>query len=453
MSDIQNTVLRNLINNANYTRQVIPFIKKDYFEGDARFVFDTIVDFVTKYNQMPTEETLLIEMESFNLSPEKYFEVSQIVKDVCEAREVDQKWLLDTTEKWCKDRALFLAIMDSIEIMDGKKPDFSKDGIPDILREALGVSFDASVGHDYIANAEERFQFYNTVEEKLPFDLEYFNKITGGGIPSKTLTVCMAGTGVGKSAFMCHHASACLSEGKNVLYITMEMAEERIAERIDANLMDTPTQYLANMDKSIFTNKIRDLVNKGIGNLIIKEYPTAGAHVGHFRALLKELELKKEFKPDVIFIDYLNICASARMKMGGTVNTYSLVKAIAEEIRGLAVEYDVPIITATQTNRDGFQNSDVDLTNTSESFGLPATADLMFALVSTEELEQMGQLMVKQLKNRFGDINTNKRFVVGVDRSRMRFYDVENSGQDGLVQDHIPNDTKVDKPDFSGFKF
>jgi archaellum biogenesis ATPase FlaH len=364
------------------------------------------------------------------MSDEQFQMSMDIIPQLFTREPIDNDWLIDATEKWCQDRALYNAVMESISIIDGKHESLTKNALPDILSKALGVSFDKNVGHDYVENAEERYEFYHKEEDRLPFDLEYFNSITKGGVPRKTLNICLAGTGVGKSLYMCHVAAAALAEGRNVLYITMEMAEERIAERIDANLLNVPIDQLENLSKDIFTTKVNNLAKKTNGKLIIKEYPTGSAHSGHFRALLNELKLKKQFEPDVIFIDYLNICASSRMKgMGGAINSYNYIKAIAEELRGLAVEFDVPVFSATQTTRSGYSNSDVGLEDTSESFGLPATADLMFALISTEELEQSGQLMVKQLKNRYNDPTHNKRFVIGVDRSKMRLFDVDEREQ------------------------
>jgi archaellum biogenesis ATPase FlaH len=353
-----------------------------------------------------------------------------IVPQLFNKNDVDENWLLDTTEKWCQDRAIYNAIMESISIIDGKHEQLTKGALPDLLSKALGVGFDLKVGHDYTENVEERYDFYHTEEDRLPFDLEYFNTITKGGVPRKTLNIALAGTGVGKSLFMCHVAASSLVQGHNVLYITMEMAEERIAERIDANLLNVPIDQLDKLSKDMFTTKVNDIARKTTGKLIIKEYPTGSAHSGHFRALLNELKLKRQFEPDLIFIDYLNICSSSRMKaMGGSINSYTYIKAIAEELRGLAVEFNVPVFSATQTTRSGFSNSDVGLEDTSESFGLPATADLMFALISTEELDKQGQFMVKQLKNRYNDPTAHKRFVIGVDRSKMRLYDVEETEQ------------------------
>lgn len=429
---IQTTILRNLINNDEFTRKVIPFIRKEYFESDHRLIFDQVISFVDKYNKLPTPEALEIELSSLDVNDALLVDASTVLNGIRATKdnEVNTDWLVDETERWCQDRAIHLAIMESINIIEGKHKLLKKDALPKLLSDALGVTFDSSVGHDYINDAEKRFDFYHTIEDRIPFDLEYFNSITKGGLPRKTLNIALAGTGVGKSLFMCHVAANALTQGKNVLYITLEMAEERIAERIDANLMNLPIDQLETLPKEMFDNKISKIAQKNIGKLIIKEYPTGAAHTGHFRALLNELKLKKNFMPDMIFIDYLNICSSSRMKgLGGSINTYSLIKSIAEEIRGLAVEFNVPIISATQTTRSGFGNSDVGLEDTSESFGLPATADFMFALVSTEELEKLGQIMVKQLKNRYNDPTANKRFVIGVDRSRMKLYDVEEDAQ------------------------
>src|SRR5210317_1042144 len=413
-------------------RKVLPFIKPDYFQGAYRTLFKEAGKYVGKYNRLPTAETLVIELqESTNMSNEQFQMSMEIVPHLFTNDVIDNDWLIDATEKWCQDRAIHNAIMESITIIDGKHDSLTKGALPDLLSKALGVAFDTNVGHDYVDDFEQRYEFYHTEEDRVPFDLEYFNKITKGGVPRKTLNIALAGTGVGKSLFMCHVASSALVDGANVLYITMEMAEERIAERIDANLLNVPIDQLDKMSKDMFTTKVKDIARKTTGKLIIKEYPTGSAHSGHFRALLNELKLKKQFKPDLIFIDYLNICASSRMKgMGGAINSYSYIKAIAEELRGLAVEFDVPIVSATQTTRSGYSNSDVGLEDTSESFGLPATADFMFALVSTEELEKQGQMMVKQLKNRYNDPTSNRRFVIGVDRSKMRLFDVDENQQD-----------------------
>jgi len=430
-TNLEQTILRNLLTDEGYMRKVLPFIKPDYFEGIYRILFREAGKFVAKYNKLPNAESFKIELDqSDKLSDEQYNLAMDIVPQLFTGDKVDDKWLVDTTEKWCQDRAIYLAIMESISIIDGKHEQLTKGALPDLLTKALGVGFDLQVGHDYVENAEDRYEFYHTEEDRLPFDLEYFNTITKGGVPRKTLNIALAGTGVGKSLFMCHVASSALVQGYNVLYITMEMAEERIAERIDANLLDVPIDQLDKLPKNTFSLKVQDIARKTQGKLIIKEYPTGSAHAGHFRALLNELKLKRQFEPDLIFIDYLNICASSRMKgMGGAINSYSYIKAIAEELRGLAVEFDLPIFSATQTTRSGYSNSDIGLEDTSESFGLPATADLMFALISTEELEKQGQFMVKQLKNRYNDPTLHKRFVVGVDRSKMRLYDVEENQQ------------------------
>ena len=443
-TNLEQTILRNLLTDENYMRKVLPFIKPDYFEGIYRILFREAGKFVAKYNKLPNAEAFKIELDNTDkLSDEQYNLAMDIVPQLFAGEKVDDKWLLDTTEKWCQDRAIYLAIMESISIIDGKHEVLTKGALPDLLTKALGVGFDLKVGHDYVENAEDRYEFYHTEEDRLPFDLEYFNTITKGGVPRKTLNIALAGTGVGKSLFMCHVASAALVQGYNVLYITMEMAEERIAERIDANLLNVPIDQLDKISKDQFTTKVNDIARKTTGKLIIKEYPTGSAHSGHFRALLNELKLKRQFEPDLIFIDYLNICASSRMKgMGGAINSYSYIKAIAEELRGLAVEFDIPIFSATQTTRSGFSNSDIGLEDTSESFGLPATADLMFALISTEELEQQGQFMVKQLKNRYNDPTQHKRFVIGVDRSKMRLYDVEETEQ--TLTDDTPVFDKTD---------
>ena len=450
-ANIQQTILRNLLSNEDYLRKVIPFLKKEYFEGEHKIVFNEIVSFVNKYNKLPTKESITVDMtEAGTLEP-----VSELVDIVFTPEPVNEEWLLNSTEKWCQDRAIYLAIMESINVIDGKNQSLTKNAVPEILSDALAVSFDTNVGHDYIDNSDDRFEFYHRVEDRLPFDLENFNDITKGGIPNKTLNIALAGTGVGKSLFMCHVAASSLMQGKNVLYITLEMAEERIAERIDANLFNLPIDQLESLSKKMFDDKIAKIAKRNIGKLIVKEYPTGAAHASHFRALLNELKLKKQFEPDIIFIDYLNICSSSRMKgLGGAINSYSYVKAIAEELRGLAVEFNVPVFSATQTTRSGYSNTDVGLEDTSESFGLPATADFMFALISTEDLQRLGQMMVKQLKNRYNDPTYKKRFVVGVDRSRMRLYDVEESAQtftdDTPVFDNTPTGER--QQDFSDFK-
>ena len=452
-TNIEQTILRNILTDEKYMRKVLPFIKPDYFQGVYRTLFKEAGKYVAKYNKLPTSETLIIELqESSSMSNEQFQMSMDIVPQLFTHEKIDHDWLIDSTEKWCQDRAIHNAIMESITIIDGKHDSLTKGALPDLLSKALGVAFDTNVGHDYVENAEQRYEFYHTEEDRIPFDLEYFNKITKGGVPNKTLNIALAGTGVGKSLFMCHVAASALVEGRNVLYITMEMAEERIAERIDANLLNVPIDQLENMSKDMFTTKVADLARKTTGKLIVKEYPTGSAHSGHFRGLLNELKLKKQFEPDIIFIDYLNICASSRMKaMGGSINSYTYIKAIAEELRGLAVEFNLPIFSATQTTRSGYSNSDVGLEDTSESFGLPATADLMFALISTEELEKDGQMMVKQLKNRYNDPTQHKRFVIGVDRSKMRLFDVDMTEQT-LVDDTPVFDKTETGKRFEDFK-
>jgi len=433
-------ILNHLLNNEEYCRRVIPYIKKEYFDGSHRTVFDLIVSFVNAHNKLPTAKVLDLELKKINAHEEILNKASRLIEEIQEKSDVDTDYLIKESENWCRERAVYNAIMESIQIIDKKDTKRSEGAIPEILSDALGVSFDQAIGHDYIDNSSERFDFYNLKEDRIPFDLDYFNKITKGGLPNKTLNIALAGTGVGKSLFMCHCASSVLEQGKNVLYITLEMAEERIAERIDANLMNLPIEQLSSLPKRVFDDKIGKIAKGAIGKLIVKEYPTGSAHTGHFRALLNELKLKKNFKPDIIYIDYLNICASSRMRgMGGSINSYTYIKAIAEELRGLAVEFNVPIVSATQTTRSGFSNTDVGLEDTSESFGLPATADLMFALISTEELEELGQLLVKQLKNRYNDPTKYRRFVVGVDRSRMKLYDVEESAQSDIMSDMTPD--------------
>ena len=457
MERIETTILRNLVHNEEYSRKVIPFIEPTYFEQRSeKVIFEEITHFIVKYGSAITTEALNIEVENrTDLNESEVKETREICNSLDDSL-VDQQWLLDTTEKWCRDRAIYIALMESISIADGQDEKKNRDAIPSILSDALAVSFDNNIGHDYLQNYEERYEFYHKKEEKIPFDLEYLNKITKGGLPNKTLNIALAGTGVGKSLFMCHVASSVLLQGRNVLYITMEMAEEKIAERIDANLLNVPIQDLTDLPRSTFENKVTKLAAKTQGSLIIKEYPTASAHSGHFKALLNELALKKSFRPDIIFIDYLNICASSRYRQGGSINSYSYIKSIAEELRGLAVEAEVPIVSATQTTRSGYGSSDVDLTDTSESFGLPATADLMFALISTEELEQLGQIMVKQLKNRYNDLSMNKRFIVGIDRAKMRLYDCEQTAQNDILdsgQEDEYNYEEKPKKSFEGFKF
>ena len=458
MNSIEHSILKNLVINEDYTRKVLPFLKEEYFEdGNQKAVFQECREFINKYDSRITYEALSIELQNrTDLTEKDYIEISQLV-DRLRSDEEDQQlqWLLDVTETWCRDRAIYLALMDSIYITEGKDSKRDRGAIPSILTEALAVSFDNHIGHDYLEDYAERFETYHRKEDRIPFDLGYFNKITKGGLPNKTLNVALAGTGVGKSLFMCHMASACLVDGYDVLYITMEMAEEKIAERIDANLLDVNIQDIVEIPQQIFEKKIDKLTQKTRGHLIIKEYPTASAHVGHFRALLNELALKKSFRPSIIFIDYLNICASSRYSKMGNVNSYSYIKAIAEELRGLAVEANVPIVSATQTTRSGYGSSDVDITDTSESFGLPATADLMFALISTEELESLGQIMVKQLKNRYNDLNVYKRFTVGVDRAKMRLYDCDQSEGGELIDagDEITTTLNDTKSKFASLNF
>ena len=458
MDRIETTILQNLIFNEQYLRKVLPFIQLDYFNNhEEKVIFEEIAKFTVKYNNTIPKEALLIELQ--NRTDQTQQEMDRIVSivDGLQSAPTEFNWLVDTTEKWCRDRAIYLALMESIQVADGQSEQKNRDAIPSILSKALSVSFDNHIGHDYLQDYEERFESYHRKEDKIPFDLEYFNKITKGGLPNKTLNIALAGTGVGKSLFMCHVASSALLQGKNVLYITMEMAEEKIAERIDANLLNVNIQEIVDLPHKIFETKVTNLSKKTQGTLIIKEYPTASAHSGHFKALLNELALKKSFRPDIIFIDYLNICASSRYKSNLSVNSYSYIKAIAEELRGLAVEFNVPIVSATQTTRSGYGNSDVELTDTSESFGLPATADLMFALISTEELEQLGQIMVKQLKNRYNDPTIYKRFVVGIDRAKMRLYDCEQSAQHDILdsgqEEEYDYEERKPKKSFEGFKF
>jgi len=457
MERIETTILRNLVHDEEYARKTIPFIQPDFFEDKSeKIIFEETTSFINKYDSCITVEALNIEVENrTDLTEEEVKNIVSISKEFTNTP-VDSQWLLDTTEKWCRDRAIYLALMESIHIADGDDEKRNRDAIPTILSEALAVSFDNNIGHDYLQNYEDRYEYYHKTEDKIPFDLEYFDKITKGGLPNKTLNIALAGTGVGKSLFMCHHASSVLLQGRNVLYITMEMAEEKIAERIDANLLNVPIQQLVDLPRNMFDKKVNRLADKTQGTLIIKEYPTAAAHSGHFKALLNELALKKSFRPDIIFIDYLNICASSRYRAGSNVNSYSFIKAIAEELRGLAVEANVPIVSATQTTRSGFASSDVDLTDTSESFGLPATADLMFALISTEELEGLSQIMVKQLKNRYNDPTIHKRFIVGIDRAKMRIYDCEQKAQEDVLDSGANeeyNEEKIPKKSFAEFKF
>ena len=439
---LEQTILKNLIQSEEFARKVIPFLKSEYFtEVDEKTVFAEVKDYFDKYTKNPTTEALLINLDNSTTLTDNVVQsskrlVGQLHDD---SEETPQSWLVEETEKWCKDRAIYIAVMNSIDVLDNKSQR-STGEIPELLKDALSVSFDTHIGHDVLEDSDERFEFYHTEEEKIPFDLEYFNKITKGGLPNKTLNICLAGTGVGKSLFMCHQAASCLMMGKNVLYITLEMSEERIAERIDANTMNVPMKEIPDLNKKMFDKKIDKLKNKTQGKLIIKEYPTAQAHVGHFRHLLQELDIKKDFQPDIIFIDYLNICASSRIKPGAGANSYTLVKSIAEELRGLAVEYDVPMVSATQTTRSGYGSTDIGLEDTSESFGLPATADLMFALITSDELEELDQLVVKQLKNRYNDPTIFKRFVIGIDRSRMKLYDCEQEAQEELIDSALQDD-------------
>ena len=458
MEKVEFLILRNLLHNEEYLRKVIPFIKPEYFEDNhQKIIFEEIQNFVEKYNQVASKEILCIEVENRNdINDSSFKEVVGMITSL-EDELSEFEWLIDTTEKWCRDRAIYLALMESIALADGTDEKKGRDAIPSILSDALAVSFDAHVGHDYLADYEARYETYHRKEDRVEFDLEYFNKITKGGLPNKTLNIALAGTGVGKSLFMCHVASSVLLQGRNVLYITMEMAEEKIAERIDANLLNVPIQEIGELPKVMFEDKVTKLAQKTQGTLIIKEYPTASAHSGHFKSLLNELALKKSFRPDIIFIDYLNICASSRYRANSNVNSYSYIKAIAEELRGLAVEANVPIVSATQTTRSGYGSSDVELTDTSESFGLPATADLMFALISTDDLEGLGQIMVKQLKNRYNDPTIHKRFVVGIDRAKMRLYDCEQSAQDDILdsgkEEEYTYEEQKPKKSFEGFKF
>jgi len=454
---LEQTILRNLLTNDAYTRKVAAFLAPEYFEGVYKGLFSEFTKFIAKYNKLPTQESFKIEIdEADRMSDEHYRHAMEILPNIFNYEKENLEWLIDRTEKWCQDRAVYNAIMESIQVIDGKHQTLTKNALPDILSKALAVTFDTNIGHDYIENVDDRYDFYTTTEERLPFDLDLFNQITKGGLPNKTLNIALAGTGVGKSLFMCHCAGAALTMGKNVLYITMEMAEEKIAERIDANLLNVNIQDIGELPKQTFEKKVTNLAQKTQGTLIIKEYPTASAHSGHFTALLNELALKKSFRPDIIFIDYLNICASSRYRGGSNVNSYTVIKSIAEELRGLACEANVPIVSATQTTRSGYGSSDVELTDTSESFGLPATADLMFALISTEELESLGQILVKQLKNRYNDGNVYKRFVIGIDRAKMRLYDCEQTAQDDLLDNKKEEEYSYDdkpKKSFDGFKF
>ena len=457
---LEKTILRNLLKNEDYTRKVLPFIRDEYFAVEEdRVLYKEIKDFVIKYNKAPTYDALQIEIDSLaSLKEDQVKNINSTINDFRTNKDdTNVDWLIDSTEKFCQEKALYHAIMTSIEIMNNKKGALTTGAIPSILSDALAVSFDPNVGHDYLEDFDKRYDYYHRVLEKIPFDLEFFNKITKDGLPKKTLNIALAGTGVGKSLFMCHVAASCLNQGKNVLYITLELAEEEVAKRIDANLMNITFEDLMSLSKDMYEKKANALKSKTNGKLIVKEYPTAGASSMHFKALLNELNLKKSFKPDIIFIDYLNICMSSRVKPGSNINSYTYIKSIAEELRGLAVEFEVPVVSATQTTRSGFTSSDVGLEDTSESFGLPATADFMFALISTEELQELGQIMVKQLKNRYNDPTMNKRFVLGIDRAKMKLYDVENSAQMDIVDSGQTKHITTNKPDdrknkFKGFK-
>ena len=444
-----------MLTNENYTRKVLPFLKNEYFEkSENKIIFDELYKFMDEYNALPSKEALYIEIEKRSDLNEETWKNTQEALSSMAAEDVDERWLVNVTERYCKDRAIHLAVLEGIHIINGDDKTRNADSLPDLLSNALSVSFDSSVGHDYIDDASDRFEFYHTKEERIPFDLSFFNEITNGGLPNKTLNICLAGTGVGKSLFMCHQAANILMQGHNVLYVTMEMAEERIAERIDANLMDLTMDELHSLPKQTFESSVDKIKNKTKGTLVVKEYPTASAHVGHIRGLLKELALKRQFVPKIIFIDYLNICASSRFKANANVGSYFYIKAIAEELRGLAVECDLPIVSATQTTRSGYQNSDIGLEDTSESFGLPATADFMFALIQTEELEQLNQILVKQLKNRYNDPTKNKKFVVGIDRARMKLYDCEQSAQEDILDSGQDDTPAFDKAlDTTDWKF
>ena len=461
---LEQTILKNLIYNEDYLRKVLPFLKTDYFtDSTERTIFREIQKFTEQYNSAPQIEALVISVnEKRNLTEDEVKKTQEYLSDIHKTRQEIAKtdWLVDKTESFCQEKAVYNAVLNSIQILDGKDKQYDKGAIPKILSDALSVSFDTSIGHDYLDDANNRFEFYHRKEERIPFDIDFFNKITKGGLPTKTLNIALAGTGVGKSLFMCHMATSCMVQGKKVLYITMEMAEEKIAERIDANLLNVKLDDLTTLSKEMYDRKVNKVKEKVTGKLIVKEYPTASASTSHFRTLLNELNLKRSFVPDIIFVDYLNICCSARIKTGANVNSYTYVKAIAEELRGLAVEFDVPVVSATQTTRSGFTSSDPGLEDTSESFGLPATADFMFALISSEELEELGQIMVKQLKNRYNDPTYLKRFTVGVDRSKMRLYDVEQSAQKDIADaghndkplNTFGNRDQPEKNKFNGFK-
>jgi replicative DNA helicase len=455
LTTIEHTALTNLIHNETFARKVLPFLKGDYFSDRTdRIVFEEIQKFVEKYNALPNHTSIEVEMSSRkDLNEEDYKRVLSVIQSLQKEDDVNFEWLVETTEQFCKDKAVYNAIVAGIKIIEGKDNERGVDSLPSILTDALAVGFDNRVGHDYLVDADSRFEFYHKVEEKIPFDLDFFNRITKGGLPTKTLNIALAGTGVGKSLFMCHMAANCLSQNRSVLYITLEMAEERIAERIDANLMNITIDDLHDLPKTMYDTKMDKIIKNTKGNLVIKEYPTASAHSNHFRGLIKELAIKKSFKPDIIFIDYLNICASSRFKANGNVNSYMYIKAIAEELRGLAVETNVPIMSATQTTRSGFSNSDIGLEDTSESFGLPATADLMFALISNEELDAVNQIAVKQLKNRYNDPTINKRFVLGIDRAKMKLFDVSDAEQKGLADSNQKEDASFSDPVFDKTEF
>jgi replicative DNA helicase len=467
--NIENVIFENLIHNEDYARAVIPFLKTEYFTNKSdQIMFDLIDEYVKKYNAFPTKEALEIDLsDKSGLNEEVYKNAKDNIRAITVTDIIDMEWLIDKTESFCKDKAIYNALIESIKIVDKKDDKISVGAIPKILSDALAVSFDTNIGHDFLEDSASRYDFYHKKEVRIPFDLDYLNKITGGGLPRKTLNIILAGTGVGKSLFMCHMAAHNLTQGQNVLYITLEMSEEKIAERIDANLMDTPLDQLKEMSLESYEKKIERIKRKTTGKLIVKEYPTASAGSANFRYLLQELRLKKNFIPDVVYVDYLNICSSSRIKAGANVNSYTYVKSIAEELRGLAVEFNVPLISATQTTRSGFSNSDVGLEDTSESFGLPATADFMIAAITSEELQALNQIMVKQLKNRYGDPNYYKKFVVGINRAKMKLYDVEESAQEDIVDDRPVMDKsdyghryeeeskpkpKFNKPTFKDFK-
>ncbi len=456
---LETTILKNLIYNEEYTRKVLPFLSVNYFqEREDKILYEKIAEYINKYNALPTQEALAIELDKSSIKDEEFQNTLKLLESITnENDEANISWLLDSTEKFCQDRAIYNAVVESISILDEKgRNTRDKGSIPDILSDALSVSFDPHVGHDYFLDADERYKFYHRIEEKIPWDLEFFNRITKGGLSNKTLNIALAGTGVGKSLFMCHVAASCLSQNYNVLYITLEMAEEKIAERVDANLLNISIDDLQKIPKDLYDKKIDKLKQTIKGKLIVKEYPTAAANVNHFRALLNELNLKKSFVPNIILIDYINICTSSRIKPGSNVNSYTYIKSIAEELRGLAVENAIPILSATQTTRSGFTNTDIGLEDTSESFGLPATADFMFAIISTEQMEELNQIMIKQLKNRYSDPTSNRKFVIGIDRSKMKLYDVEQFAQDELVdtgQDDEPAFDKATGGKYKNLKF